>query len=71
MFRTRSRAWIRPTLPVVLGRSTRRSRSISARPDLRTRRLEGPAGVQPRAIPRYNEENRWYIEKYQAILSGF
>jgi hypothetical protein len=32
---------------------------------------EGPAGVQPRAIPRYNEENRWYIEKYQAILSGF
>ena len=32
---------------------------------------EGPAGVQPRSIPRYNEENRWYIEKYQAILSGF
>ena len=33
---------------------------------------EAPGGgVQPRSIPRYNEENRWYIEKYQAILSVF
>ena len=32
---------------------------------------EGPGGVEPRTIPRYNEENRWYIEKYQTILSGF
>ena len=32
---------------------------------------QGPAGVEPRSIPRYNEENRWYIEKYQAILSVF
>ena len=32
---------------------------------------DGPGGVQPRSIPRYNEENRWYIEKYQAILSVF
>jgi hypothetical protein len=22
-------------------------------------------------IPRYNNENRWYIEKYQAVLSMF
>jgi hypothetical protein len=29
------------------------------------------AEVQPVAIPRYNNENRWYIEKYQSILSVF
>ena len=28
-------------------------------------------GVRPVAIPRYNNENRWYIEKYQAILKEF
>jgi len=28
-------------------------------------------GVRPVAIPRYNNENRWYIEKYQSILSVF
>ena len=27
--------------------------------------------VHPVAIPRYNNENRWYIEKYQNILSVF
>jgi hypothetical protein len=29
------------------------------------------AGVRPVAIPRYNNENRWYIEKYQTILTEF
>jgi hypothetical protein len=29
------------------------------------------SGVRPRAIPRYNNENRWYIEKYQSILKVF
>ncbi|HEX6638681.1 MAG TPA: hypothetical protein VF033_13570 [Steroidobacteraceae bacterium] len=28
-------------------------------------------GVRPVAIPRYNNENRWYIEKYQSIVSLF
>ncbi len=28
-------------------------------------------GVRPVAIPRYNNENRWYIEKYQSILKVF
>lgn len=28
-------------------------------------------GVRPVAIPRYNNENRWYIEKYQSILASF
>jgi hypothetical protein len=28
-------------------------------------------GVRPVAIPRYNNENRWYIEKYQSILGMF
>jgi hypothetical protein len=32
---------------------------------------EGPAGVYPVSIPKYNNENRWYIEKYQTILSVF
>jgi len=27
--------------------------------------------VRPMAIPRYNNENRWYIEKYQSIVSLF
>jgi hypothetical protein len=27
--------------------------------------------VRPVAIPRYNNENRWYIEKYQSILKAF
>jgi hypothetical protein len=30
---------------------------------------EGPAGVYAMKIPKYNSENRWYIEKYQNILS--
>lgn len=30
---------------------------------------EGPAGVDAMTIPKYNSENRWYIEKYQNILS--
>jgi hypothetical protein len=29
------------------------------------------AAVVPVAIPRYNNENRWYIEKYQSIVSLF
>src|SRR5688572_17295684 len=29
------------------------------------------ADVIPVTIPRYNNENRWYIEKYQSILSAF
>jgi hypothetical protein len=29
------------------------------------------ADVYPVTIPRYNNENRWYIEKYQSILSVF
>ena len=32
---------------------------------------EEATGVRPVAIPRYNNENRWYIEKYQSILSVF
>ena len=28
-------------------------------------------GTRPVAIPRYNNENRWYIEKYQSIVSLF
>lgn len=28
-------------------------------------------GVVPVSIPRYNNENRWYIEKYQSILGDF
>jgi hypothetical protein len=28
-------------------------------------------GIRPVAIPRYNNENRWYIEKYQSILKVF
>ena len=28
-------------------------------------------GVRPVAIPKYNNENRWYIEKYQSILKVF
>jgi len=29
------------------------------------------AGARPVSIPRYNNENRWYIEKYQSILKEF
>jgi hypothetical protein len=29
------------------------------------------SGVRPVSIPRYNDENRWYIEKYQSILRQF
>jgi len=29
------------------------------------------ADVLPVAIPKYNNENRWYIEKYQSIVSLF
>ncbi len=32
---------------------------------------EDATGVRPVAIPRYNNENRWYIEKYQSILKVF
>jgi hypothetical protein len=32
---------------------------------------EDATGVRPVAIPRYNNENRWYIEKYQSILGVF
>ena len=32
---------------------------------------EDASGVRPVAIPKYNNENRWYIEKYQSILSVF
>ena len=27
--------------------------------------------ARPMAIPKYNNENRWYIEKYQSIVSLF
>ncbi|MFC4311866.1 hypothetical protein ACFPN2_22485 [Steroidobacter flavus] len=33
-------------------------------------KLDG-TNVRPVAIPRYNNENRWYIEKYQSIVSLF
>jgi hypothetical protein len=29
------------------------------------------ADVRPVTLPRYNNENRWYVEKYQAILHAF
>ena len=32
---------------------------------------EDAAGIRPVTIPKYNNENRWYIEKYQNILSMF
>jgi hypothetical protein len=32
---------------------------------------QSATGVRPVALPRYNNENRWYIEKYQAILGAF
>jgi len=31
----------------------------------------GTAAAVPVAIPRYNNDNRWYIEKYQSIVSLF
>jgi len=32
---------------------------------------EEQTGIRPVAIPKYNNENRWYIEKYQSILGVF
>jgi len=32
---------------------------------------EDATGVSPVALPKYNNENRWYIEKYQSILGMF
>lgn len=32
---------------------------------------EDAGGVRPVSIPRYNNENRWYVEKYQSILRLF
>jgi len=32
---------------------------------------EEETGIRPVAIPKYNNENRWYIEKYQNILRLF
>ncbi len=32
---------------------------------------EDETGARPVAIPKYNNENRWYIEKYQSILGVF
>jgi hypothetical protein len=32
---------------------------------------EAGGGVQPVSIPRYNNENRWYVQKYQSILGLF
>jgi hypothetical protein len=32
---------------------------------------EDGGGVRPVSIPKYNNENRWYIEKYQSILRMF
>ena len=33
--------------------------------------IEDATGIRPVAIPKYNRENRWYVEKYQSILSVF
>jgi hypothetical protein len=32
---------------------------------------EGPDGITAVTIPSYNNENRWYIEKYQSIINLF
>jgi hypothetical protein len=29
------------------------------------------SSVRPVSIPKYNNENRWYIEKYQSIVRLF
>ncbi len=34
-------------------------------------KAEGADARRPVRIPRYNNENRWYIEKYQSIVSLF
>jgi len=34
-------------------------------------KASGTTAAVPVAIPRYNNENRWYIEKYQSIVSLF
>jgi len=33
--------------------------------------VEEPWGVRAVPIPKYNNENRWYVEKYQNILRVF
>jgi len=33
--------------------------------------IEDGFGVRPVSIPKYNNENRWYVEKYQTILRMF
>jgi hypothetical protein len=33
--------------------------------------IEEGIGIRPLTIPKYNNENRWYIEKYQNILRLF
>jgi hypothetical protein len=32
---------------------------------------DAPDGTRPVTIPKYNNENRWYVEKYQSILGMF
>jgi hypothetical protein len=34
-------------------------------------KADGGGDVRPVSIPKYNNENRWYIEKYQSIVSLF
>jgi hypothetical protein len=57
---------------VQLGELGRRGEQPADKP-VRCPCLWKQAGVQvrPVAIPRYNNENRWYVEKYQAILHAF
>jgi hypothetical protein len=33
--------------------------------------VEPDGGVRPIAIPRYNNENRWYVQKYQSVMRVF
>jgi hypothetical protein len=30
--------------------------------------IEDAGGVRPVPIPKYNNENRWYVEKYQTLV---
>jgi hypothetical protein len=32
---------------------------------------EAAGGVRPLSLHNYNNENRWYVEKYQAVLGLF
>ncbi len=32
---------------------------------------DGSEGVRPVSIPKYNNENRWYVEKYQTVVGLF